>query len=320
MRLRFPLADRQAASKRFSWIGLAALCLALLTPHLTTYARMGALDLISDSAAAEKGHEAPTDNFPGSAFFYSEGAFDPIAEASTLANVHILALSNGPAASAAPFHARSALDQYRAVNCLTSAIYYEAGNERDAGQRAVAQVVLNRVRHPAWPQSVCGVVYQGSERLDTRCQFTFSCDGAMTRVPNSRSWARARRIAMDALAGRVFTPVGLATHYHTLAVKPGWSNSLTPVAVVGAHIFYRLPGANGTSRAFFASYSGREMQGGPARRSYESKFTAMALVAPILALPTPTSSTPALTARGPEDELPRSTIRAEFQNSGKPLS
>src|SRR5690606_37364832 len=97
-------------------------------------------------------------------------------------------------AVATVFRGRSTVDMGRALECLTAAIYYEAASESDDGQRAVAQVILNRVRHPAFPNSVCGVVYQGSERA-TGCQFSFSCDGAMARKPSTTGWARAQRIA-----------------------------------------------------------------------------------------------------------------------------
>ena len=96
-------------------------------------------------------------------------------------------------------------DRLRAVECLTAAVYYEAAVESTAGQQAVAQVVLNRVRHPAYPRTVCGVVFQGQERA-TGCQFTFTCDGALRRTPSAAGWARARRVAEEALAGKVFAP------------------------------------------------------------------------------------------------------------------
>jgi hypothetical protein len=119
----------------------------------------------------------------------------------------------------------------------------------------VAQVVLNRVRHPAYPKSVCGVVFQGSERA-TGCQFTFTCDGAIHRAPASGLWARARRVAEEALSGYVYAPVGWATHYHTNWVVPYWSSSLVKLANVGTHIFYRWEGGWGRAPAFrFASAS-----------------------------------------------------------------
>jgi hypothetical protein len=136
----------------------------------------------------------------------------------------------------------------RAVECLTQAVYYEARSESEDGQRAVAQVVLNRVRHPAYPNSVCGVVYQGSERV-TGCQFTFTCDGSLGRAIEPYAWDRARRIATAALSGNVYRPVGLATNYHTTAISPYWAPSLVPQVTLGNHIFYRRPGS-GTAEAF----------------------------------------------------------------------
>jgi spore germination cell wall hydrolase CwlJ-like protein len=140
-------------------------------------------------------------------------------------------------------------DRLRAVECLTAAVYYEAAVEPTEGQRAVAQVVLNRVRHPAYPRTVCGVVFQGSERA-TGCQFTFTCDGALRRTPSAAGWARARRVAEEALAGKVYAPVGWATHYHTNWVVPYWSSSLVKLANVGSHIFYRWEGGWGRPAAF----------------------------------------------------------------------
>lgn len=154
----------------------------------------------------------------------------------------------------------SAADRARALFCLTTAIYYEAASEPDAGQRAVAQVILNRVRHPAFPASVCGVVYQGphSGGAPTACQFSFACDGATAHAPARLAWVRAERNAAMALAGYVYTPVGLATHYHTYAVTPLWSRSLVMTAVVGAHFFHRWKGYWGTAAAFNQHYLGGE--------------------------------------------------------------
>lgn len=136
------------------------------------------------------------------------------------------------------------------LDCLTAAVYYEARSESLDGQRAVAQVVLNRARHPAFPNSICGVVYQGSQR-HTGCQFSFTCDGSMQRgVRNQAAWETARQIAEQALSGFVYGPVGLATHYHTTAIRPWWAPSLTRAITVGAHIFYRWPGRWGDPTAF----------------------------------------------------------------------
>ncbi|TFI57352.1 cell wall hydrolase [Sphingomonas parva] len=170
-------------------------------------------------------------------------------------------ISDLPNPAARAFKARfsSDLDRLRATECLTAAIYYEAATEPLDGQRAVAQVVLNRVRHPAYPRSVCGVVFQGSERA-TGCQFTFTCDGAIRRTPMASLWARARQVAEEALAGKVYAPVGWATHYHTNWVVPYWSSSLTKLANVGTHIFYRWEGGWGRPPAFRFQATGLEPQ------------------------------------------------------------
>jgi len=168
----------------------------------------------------------------------------------------------GPAARPYAFKGATALDANRAHYCLTAAVYYEAASEIDHGMRGVAQTVLNRVRHPSFPNTVCGVVFQGSQRAGV-CQFTFSCDGAMARAPSAANWTRASRIASEALAGKVFASVGLATHYHTQAIWPRWGKSLVMTNIVGAHIFHRWRGRWGTPDAFRAVYAGREPVPGP---------------------------------------------------------
>jgi spore germination cell wall hydrolase CwlJ-like protein len=168
-------------------------------------------------------------------------------------------LAGGPNPAARPFVAGS-LDtgtQARALECLTSAIYYEAAQESTEGQRAVAQVVLNRVRHPAFPNSVCGVIYEGSTRV-TGCQFTFTCDGSMRQAPIPSLWNRARKVAAAALSGSVYAPVGYATHYHANYVVPYWASGLVKTSVEGAHIFYRWAGGWGQPLAFSDHWSGRE--------------------------------------------------------------
>jgi hypothetical protein len=158
----------------------------------------------------------------------------------------ILAEEIAPGLPAQPFDMsqRTPVDMQNALECLTAAVYYEARSESDDGERAVAQVVLNRVRHPAFPKSVCGVVYQGSKRT-TGCQFTFTCDGSLNRPRQPNAWARAQRIAADALSGYVFPTVGVATHYHTTAIHPWWADSMAKAVTIGAHIFYRWRGAWG---------------------------------------------------------------------------
>jgi hypothetical protein len=165
-----------------------------------------------------------------------------------------LPFAGGPVRAARPFDVSgSDLEQRRALLCLTQAVYYEAGFEPLEGQRAVAQVVLNRMRHPAFPKSVCGVVYQSNGRV---CQFTFVCDGALNRAPAAAAWRRAEAIARAALDGYVAASVGSATHYHADYVAPRWAPLLAKVAQLGQHIFYRWPGAWGQPAAFTGRYIG----------------------------------------------------------------
>ena len=138
---------------------------------------------------------------------------------------------------------------HRDVDCLADAVYYEARGETLAGQAAIAQVVLNRVRHPAFPKSVCGVVFQGAASGDT-CQFSFACNGAMRRPKDGAAWIRSEQIAARALAGFVMPQVGEATHFHAAGVHPGWGPNLMRVAQVGLHVFYRFGGHAGAPSVF----------------------------------------------------------------------
>lgn len=123
------------------------------------------------------------------------------------------------------------------LECMTQAVYYEARGESARGQAAVAQVVMNRVKHPAFPKSVCAVVYQGVGRV---CQFSFACDGSMTKRREPLAWNRARDVAARALSGALRAEIGSATHFHTTAVSPAWAPQMLRVANVGAHVFYRF--------------------------------------------------------------------------------
>lgn len=166
-----------------------------------------------------------------------------------------LPFANSPLKSAQRFVlSGGAEDQRRALLCLTQAVYYEAGFEPLEGRRAVAQVVLNRMRHPAFPKSICGVVYQGAG--SRTCQFTFVCDGALYRRPAADAWREAEKVARAALSGYVETSVGEATHYHADYVAPRWAPMLAKVAAIGQHIFYRWPGSWGQPAAFSGRYAG----------------------------------------------------------------
>jgi len=255
---------------------------------------------------------------PGSTFLIGDQA--------ALANAAMPA-STGPlqAANAYVFTGRTPLDQMRSEDCLAQTIYYEARSESEEGQRAVAQVVLNRVRHPAWPNSVCGVVYQGAMRAGGGCQFTFTCDGSLAIRPSGASWATAQRLAAEALGGRTYAAVGLSTNYHTSAVFPSWAPRLLKTATIGAHIFYQLPGLAGAPGAFSNAYAGTEPFPRPSMILASSRAGAPA-AEPAIASPAgaaqsrfaaPPPSDIAQQARWTPANLPDSTILEEHAQSGQ---
>ena len=245
-------------------------------PMLAVSAKAAVIAYYAAQAKAEApplppiGYESE-DHFPGAALFYvaEEQAAPTAGTTGTTAlpdlpiptNADLTPDTDGTVRPALPFSmaGASALDKARALDCLATAIYYEAASESEEGQRAVAQVILNRVRHPAFPSTVCGVVYQGSEK-STGCQFSYACDGSMARVPMRSAMDRARRFALEALSGYVVRGVGLATHYHTYAVTPAWNRSLVMTDAIGMHFFHRWKGYWGTPAAFSnARYRGGEL-------------------------------------------------------------
>jgi spore germination cell wall hydrolase CwlJ-like protein len=132
-----------------------------------------------------------------------------------------------------------ALDSTRDLECLTQAVYYEARGESPRGQQAVAQVVLNRVKHPAFPKTVCAVVFQGAS-TGHGCQFSFACDGSMHDRREPAAWRRAEAVAARALSGAVMAEVGRSTHFHVMGLAPDWDQDMIRVAQVGMHVFYRF--------------------------------------------------------------------------------
>ncbi len=133
-------------------------------------------------------------------------------------------------------------DEFRAreLRCMATAIYFEARDEPIRGQLAVAQVIMNRIRSPFYPKTVCGVVYQG-ERNRTGCQFSFTCTGKHNAVKEKEEWATAVKLAKQVIAGEVWIDeVGYATHYHATYVHPSWRRELDKVAQIGGHIFYKM--------------------------------------------------------------------------------
>lgn len=142
------------------------------------------------------------------------------------------------AASVLPPTVFSAAEQ----QCLASGIYFEARGESVKGQAAVAQVILNRVRNPAYPKTICGVVYQ-NEDWRNRCQFSFACDNIKDQVNSEYHWHVARDVAMAVTAGKIWLPqVGSATHYHAVYVRPKWAKTMEKVGRIGLHVFYRTYG------------------------------------------------------------------------------
>ena len=136
----------------------------------------------------------------------------------------------------------------RELDCLTAALYYEARGEGQSGMEAVAQVIVNRARHPDFPKTLCGVIYQGAGK-GRGCQFSFACDGSMRRRSETALWDRARAVAERAMEGRVSDEVGNSTFFHATRISPNW-RGLQRVATVGRHVFYRHAGARGSSDRF----------------------------------------------------------------------
>ncbi|MGF9693227.1 cell wall hydrolase [Rhizobium sp. 0TCS1.26] len=142
------------------------------------------------------------------------------------------------AATPLPAEVFSAAEQ----QCLASGIYFEARGESAKGQAAVAQVILNRVRNPTYPKTICGVVYQ-NEDWRNRCQFSFACDNIKDRIRSQEHWAMAREVGMAVTAGKIWLPeVGSATHYHAVYVRPKWARTMHKVGRIGLHVFYRTYG------------------------------------------------------------------------------
>jgi len=330
--------------------GIVATCLvALVGAGFSAHATLGdRLSGVAIGPPPATGYEAD-DHFPGAAYFFvADQDAAPGTGTTGTAELPDIPIPAGAerAGLDATIHpaavfsmsAATPLDRARALQCLTTAIYYEAAREPDDGQRAVAQVILNRVRHPAFPNTVCGVVYQGSEKRG--CQFSFACDGALARgAPNRDYWIRAARVANAALSGQVMAAVGLATHYHTFAVTPTWNRSLVMTAAIGAHFFHRWQGYWGTPAAFTQVYRGNEPVPGP-HPAAVAPVTIAAVVPPVPVetlkplpplnadqvppAPTPVApraDNPPKLRPGPsaEQPLPESTILDRWKDTGRPL-
>ncbi len=127
-------------------------------------------------------------------------------------------------------------------DCLAAGIYFEARGEPVRGQAAVAQVILNRVKNPTYPNNICGVVYQ-NKKWRNRCQFSFACDGVRDRVRDTKRWELASYVARETTQGRIWLKeVGSSTHYHATYVRPRWARHMKKVGKIGLHVFYRTFG------------------------------------------------------------------------------
>ena len=267
---RFHAYRAEKRTRNRKRLSLAALALAIGVPAFAAPSEWKSLPSFAEPEIEDvtpMGFEIPGESFPGSAFYYLEDVpyFPDEPDVAATASTTVTDPLAGPVARALAITG-TGQDRSRALQCMTMAIYYEAASESDAGQRAVAQVVMNRLAHPTYPNTVCGVVFQGSER-STGCQFSFTCDGSLARQPSRRFWNRAEQVADAALYGAVYRPVGLATHYHTNEVHPYWADSLNHVGTIGAHRFYRWKGAAGLPAAFSARYAGAEPLPAPHPRS-----------------------------------------------------
>lgn len=122
--------------------------------------------------------------------------------------------------------------------CLATALYFEARGEGIKGQAAVAEVILNRVESPTFPQTICGVVNQGNSR---GCQFSFTCDGRPENIRDRGAWTVAGKIARAMIDGAPRQLTDGATYFHTPAVRPSWAKRFEKTTKIGRHIFYRAP-------------------------------------------------------------------------------
>lgn len=158
----------------------------------------------------------------------------PVSVPDTLA----YARATTPATDFTPKHTWSEREQW----CLATGIYFEARGESYRGQVAVAQVIMNRVAHQNYPNTICGVVYQNQHRRNA-CQFSFACDGKtnVNRTTEVAAWSLAQEITQTVLNQEIYLPeVADATHYHATYVRPHWARNMTRLTQIGLHVFYRF--------------------------------------------------------------------------------
>jgi spore germination cell wall hydrolase CwlJ-like protein len=268
---RNPLAVRQGAAT-IMCLAAAAVAMPVIS-HRAAEQRDGAEWAATSTAfRAELAQQIaePTADVQLTAFRTSDGlrarGTAPMFENPDARAMMLQAVLRGPSASVEQSAPAEPQIDARQQNCLAQAIYYEARGETQQGQTAVAEVIMNRVRSRAYPNSICGVVYQGSHR-STGCQFTFTCDGSLGQRPRGRAWDRAQRIATAVMLGYARPMTQGATHYHTTAVNPVWNSGLVETTQIGVHLFYRFP--NRSERAYYQEALARRRGSGGHRAQHE---------------------------------------------------
>jgi hypothetical protein len=143
---------------------------------------------------------------------------------------------------AKPFGALSEKEfRARELRCMATAVYFEARGETVRGQIAVGQVIMNRARSDFYPNTICGVVFQGQWNRNA-CQFSFACDGVTDAPKEKEEWATALDVAKQVISGKVYlSDIADATHYHAVYVRPDWRKDVTRIKQIGVHIFYKAP-------------------------------------------------------------------------------
>jgi spore germination cell wall hydrolase CwlJ-like protein len=250
---RFPEVDR--AQKSDPWLALRPTISARLAPVLPPAPTPDKADLDRlifglepDGVVAHGFTQQQTDLATLGPGFFEQHRLEPpaaVAEAppepAAAPNETVHAKTpTRPSASARFAGLIDQADEFRQMRCLAEAVYFEARSEPEDGQAAVAQVVLNRVRHENYPDTVCGVVYQNRHRY-LACQFTFACEGRSLRITEADAWRQAVQIATDVVSGKIYLDdVGAATHYHADYVRPRWARALKRMDTIGRHTFYKL--------------------------------------------------------------------------------
>jgi spore germination cell wall hydrolase CwlJ-like protein len=212
---------------------------------------IGALALVIATAGAAWAYVPSTDKIaparePVASLTLDIPKIDPAAVDAVIAPQPVVRVVPAPARDAVAAVA-SAIDNAQ-TRCLAEAMYYEARGEGVRGEKAIAEVVFNRVRSGLYPRSVCGVVHEGAG-VEGGCQFSFTCNGEMLATKSRHDWVRARVLAAAIVSGviKLDDQTGGAISYHASYVDPDWNNMVRTVQI-GNHIFYRRAGRHWLTR------------------------------------------------------------------------